>query len=1048
MFSIKASLQAYSLPLRLMKITFIQLIAFVSIASANPFDQDRKDKTVEEIVRGKVISDTGEPLAGLNITVKGTSLGTVTDANGNYSIRVPDLTGTLIFSYTGKVAQEIAINGKSEINISMTPEQKDLGEVLVIGYGTAKKTTLTGSVTTVKGSEIIRSPTMNVSNSLAGRLSGVTAITRSGEPGNDGSIIRIRGTNTLGNNSALIVVDGVPGRSLDRIDPNSIESVTVLKDASAAIYGAQAANGVILITTKRGKAGRPQLTVNANQGFSQPTRLPKLTDAAEYATALNEVDVYRGRQERYTALSIQKFSDGSDPWGHPNTDWFEATYKDWTKQSLVNVNMSGGSEFIRYFVSLGTKGQDAYYKNSATKYNQYDMRSNLDVHVNKNINIAFDITGRLQDSRYPTRNSGSILSMLMRGKPTMPAYWPNGLPGPDIEFGDNPVVISTSQTGYDNEKLYVLNSNFKLNVKIPWIKGLTLTGNAALDNGFRFRKRFQTPWYLYAWDGRTLDGNGVPLLQKGKKGTEDANLTQEAENNQNILLNGLVNYEPVISKGHKVKFLLGSEFRKGKGDRFNAFRRYFVSTTLDQLDFGGVSERNNGGNAYQNARLNYFSRANYSYKEKYLVEFVWRYDGSYIFPEASRFGFFPGVSLGWRASEENFWQKNLAVINNFKLRASYGQTGNDRIDEWQYLSTYIYGTQNQNQVFDITRESSILFESRIPNPNVTWEVANQGNIGFDAGLLNDKVTLTFDYFDYRRSKMLWRRNASVPTTTGLTLPQENIGKVTNRGFDFDIAYRNQIGNIKYQIAINAGYTKNKITFWDEAPGAPDYQQSTGRPMPSNSGSPGNDLYYQAIGIFKDTASLKAFPGWPGARAGDIIFKDVNGDNIINANDRVRSDKGNMPTLQGGIGLNIQYKMLDVAVLGQGSSGAVRYFSLSGGDFGNYFKEDFDGRWTAANANADKPRISNRTDEYWRANRNTYFLRKTDFIRLKNIEIGYTLPQTINQKIGTQSLRVFISGFNLLTYTPDLKDLDPEDSSEGGINYPLQKIVNFGLAINL
>ncbi len=1048
MFLAKASLQAFSLPLRLLTITFVQLIAFVSVTTASPFYQDRKDRTVEEIVRGKVSAETGEPLAGLNVTVKGTSLGTVTDANGNYSIRVPGLTGTLIFSYTGNVAREIAINGKSEINISMTPEQKDLGEVLVIGYGTAKKTTLTGSVTTVKGSEIIRSPTMNVSNSLAGRLSGVTAITRSGEPGNDGSTIRIRGTNTLGNNSALIVVDGIPGRSLDRIDPNSIESITVLKDASAAIYGAQAANGVILITTKRGKAGKPQFTVNVNQGFSQPTRLPKLTDAAEYATALNEVDVYRGRQERYTAQSIQKFSDGSDPWGHPNTDWFKATYKDWTKQSLVNVNMSGGSEFIRYFVSLGTKGQDAYYKNSATTYNQYDMRSNLDVNVNQYINIAFDVAGRLEDSRYPTRNSASILSMLMRGKPTMPAYWPNGLPGPDIEFGDNPVVISTSQTGYDNEKLYVLNSNFKLNIKIPWIKGLTLTGNAALDNGFRFRKRFQTPWYLYSWDGRTLDGNGVPLLQKGKKGTEDANLTQEAENNQNILLNGLVNYETVIEKDHKLKFLLGSEFRKGRGDRFNAYTRYFVSTTLDQLDFGGVSERNNGGNAYQNARLNYFSRANYSYKEKYLVEFVWRYDGSYIFPEASRFGFFPGVSLGWRASEENFWQRNFSVINNFKLRASYGQTGNDRIDEWQYLSTYIYGTQNQNQVFDITRESSILFESRIPNPNVTWEVANQGNIGFDAGLLNDKITLTFDYFDYRRSKMLWRRNASVPTTTGLTLPQENIGKVTNRGFDFDIAYRNQIGNFKYQISINGGYTKNQITFWDEAPSAPEYQQSTGHPLPSNPNSPGNDLYYQAIGIFKDTASLKAFPAWPGARTGDIIFKDVNGDNIINANDRVRSDKGIMPTLQGGIGLSIQYKTLDIAILGQGSSGAVRYFSLSGGDFGNYFKEDFDGRWTTANTNADKPRISNRTDEYWRANRNTYFLRKTDFIRLKNIEIGYTLPHTINRKIGTQSLRIFISGFNLLTYTPDLKDLDPEDSSEGGINYPLQKIVNFGLAINL
>ncbi|MDB5261423.1 MAG: TonB-dependent Transducer [Adhaeribacter sp.] len=1025
--------------LRSMK--YLVVLHFIFMAVAGAYAQGTT-------IRGRVTGEAGEGLPGVTILQKGTTNGATTDTDGNYSLGLPASSGTLVFSFIGFETQEIAFSAnQTTINIKLRTDAKALEEVVVVGYGTQKKETLSGSVTSVKGEDIIKSPVVNVSNSLTGRLPGVMAVSRSGEPGRDATTIRIRGSNTLGNNSALIVVDGIPGRSLDRIDPNSIETMTVLKDASAAIYGSQAANGVILITTKRGKSGKPQLVVNFNQGITQPTRIPKMTNSAQYATALNEVDIYRGRPARFTPEQIQKYADGSDPWGYPNTDWFDEVYKNWSSQVLANVTLSGGSEFMRYFISIGAKSQDAVYKNSATKYNQYDFRTNLDTDINKNISIGFDVVGRMEDSNFPGRGAtGTIIGGLLRGKPNMPAYWPNGMPGPDIERGENPAIIATNQTGYTSDQYYVLNSNLKLNIKIPWVKGLTLTGNAALDKGFRFGKIFQKPWYLYAWDGRSRDADGTPVLVKGIKGINDPNLTQTTAKDQNILLNGLINYEKTFGS-NEIKFLVGTETRTGRGDSFSAFRRYFVSTALDQLDAGGSNAMNNGGTAYQNARLNYFGRANYNFKEKYLAEFVWRVDGSYIFPEAGRFGFFPGLSVGWRLSEENFWKNNLPTISEFKLRASYGKTGNDRIDEWQYLSTY--GFQTLNYVFNVSEESRMLLERRIPNPNVTWEVANQANVGFDAGFFNDRLSVTADFFDYRRSQMLWTRNASVPSSTGLILPRENIGKVTNRGFDFDVAYRGEASDLKYQVSFNGGYAKNKITFWDESPGAPEYQRSTGRPMPTDPLNPGNDLYYQSLGIFRNQAAVDAYPHWPGARPGDVIFEDVNKDGKIDANDRVRNNKTDMPTFQSGLGLNLQFRQFDFSILLQGAAGAQRYLRLEpAGDFGNYLLSDFEGRWTPDNIDAQKPRAFNRVDEYYRSQRSTYLLHNTDYIRLKNVELGYNLPAGLNSRIGLQGLRAYVSGFNLATYSPGIKDFDPEDNSQGNSSYPVQRVVNFGLSVTL
>ncbi|NJK97650.1 MAG: TonB-dependent receptor [Bacteroidales bacterium] len=398
---------------------------------------------------------------------------------------------------------------------------------------------------------------------------------------------------------------------------------------------------------------------------------------------------------------------------------------------------------------------------------------------------------------------------------------------------------------------------------------------------------------------------------------------------------------------HNIKVMAGTERQSGTEDIFSAFRKNYISGAIDQL-FAGASDQymTNDGYAKQNARMNYFGRVNYDLRQKYMLEFVWRYDGSYMFATGKQFGFFPGISAGWRVSEENFWKNNLAFFDDFKIRGSWGQTGNDRISEYQYLSSYGF-TSNRSYVYNGI-ENKLLNETKIPNPNVTWEVANQANIGFDAFFFNNKLSFSGDYFYNRRTQILIKRNASVPSSTGLTLPPENIGKVDNKGFEAVIGYHNQIGDFKYDVSVNGSYSKNKIIYWDETPGRPEYQQSTGKPMPPDPNNPDGNMYYEAIGIFKDQAAIDAYPHWAGAQPGDIIFKDVNNDDVIDGLDRVRSEKNNMPRFTGGLSVNLQYKQFDLAMLFQGATGAQQYVSAESGEIGNYYKDFADNRWTPEN----------------------------------------------------------------------------------------------------
>lgn len=1005
----------------------------------------------QQSIRGKITGEGGTAIPGATVQVKGTATATQTDAGGQFTITAP-ANATLVVSSVGFEPQEIKVGNRTSLNVELRSASGELQQVVVVGYGTQRKATLTGSVTSVKGTDITKSPTMNVSNSLAGRLPGLVTVTPSGEPGYDGTVLRIRGINTLGNNDPLVVVDGVPGRSLERLDPNTIESVTILKDASAAIYGAQAANGVILVTTKRGKVGKPTITATFNQGYGRPTRLPKMADAATYATMLNEINEYAGRAPKFSTEEIQKYQSGADLWRYPNTDWFKEVLRPWSGQNQGNVSINGGSESMRYFVSLTGRTQEGFYYNSGTKYNQYDLRTNLDGNINKNISVSVDVSGRMEDRNFPTRSAGSIFRMVMRGKPNEIAYWPNGLPGPDIEYGDNPVVVSTKATGYDRDKRYVVNTNGRINFKIPQVPGLSLTGNAAIDKSFQFRKLWQTPWTLYSWDGTTVDQSGTPVVKPASKGFSSPALTEEMNDRQNILLNGLVNYEHRFGNVHNTKFLVGAERITGNGDYFRAYRRNYITALIDQLNFGAQDQfLTNSGTAYHQARLNYFGRVNYDFREKILAEFVWRYQASYIFAPEHRWGFFPGVSLGYKISNEDFFRNNVGFINDLKLRASWGRTGNDQISEWNYLSTYAVGgirAQSWNPPLPFITNGNVenpaLYEVQVPNPLATWESADQSNVGFDAQLLKGRLSITADYFVYKRSDILIKRNASVPGTVGFEPPAENIGKTSNRGFDFSINYNNRAGQLTYSVGLNGGYQKNRIDFWDEPAGGPSYQRTTGYPINSA-------LYYKAIGIFHDQAEIEKYPHWSNARPGDVIFEDLAGpdgkpDGKIDGWDRIRIYRSDIPRFTGGITGNLQYRGFDLSLLIQGAAGAVRYISTESGEIGNFLQSFAEDRWTTTNPSASGPRTFNRGNEYWVGQGNTFWLHKTDYIRLKNIELGYNLPASLISKASLQNFRVYINAYNFLTYSPDMKDFDPELGTGSGQGYPLQKVINFGASL--
>lgn len=999
----------------------------------------------QKSIKGAIVDAAGEPVIGVNVSVKGTTIGTISDVDGKYTLEVP-AKGTLVFSFIGYKTNEVPIGSQNVINQTLSEDTQNIDEVVVVGYGVQKKVTVTGAVATLKGEELKASPTTNITNGMVGRMPGVIGFQKSDEPGGGGTTLRIRGTNSLGSKDPLIVIDGVPGRSggLDRLNPNDIESISVLKDAAAAIYGSRAANGVVLVTTKRGKEGKPSITYNGNMGFSSPTRLPEMCNAFEYATLLNEINTNNGKGAVYDETALRQFQDGSDPWGHPDTDWFGETIKNASPLYRHDVSVNGGSEKVKFYLNMAANGEDGIYKNSANRYDQYSVRANIDAKINKYIDISFGTVGRMEVRKYPTRSADEIFTALVRTKPTMPGYWPTGEPGPDLEYGDNPVVSATEATGSDNAKDYYFQNTLKINLKVPGVEGLTVTGSGTYDKYFKNRKKFETPWTLYQWNNDLEN----PQLTPGKKGTATPQLTEYRTDQTFWMLNAVVNYEKTFGGKHYFGITAGVEAEERNEGNIEAFRKYFLSDSKDDIELGGVTDMSNKGNSWKEARLNYFGRVSYNYLERYLIEFVWRADGSYRFPKEERYGFFPGVSAAWRASEETWWKENVRFIDYFKLRGSISQTGNDALVDGdgnidrsvQYLNTYRFkGYYMFGNNYD-----PYLEPSRTPNGNITWEVGTTYNVGLDFKFLQNRLSWESDVFYHKRTNMLINRNASLPESSGITLPKENLGEMCNRGFESLVSWQDRAGTVDYNASLNMSYAKNKILFWDEVPGVPSYQQSTGHMSDTR-------LYYVYDGVFYDQAEVDATKAkWDGARPGDIKFKDVNNDGKINADDRVRSNKNSEPRFVAGVTLGARWNNFDIMALFQGAFGGQTYiWRERAGEAGNFYKSTYDNRWTVENPSREHPRIYNRETEYWsrdddKSNSSTYFLHNTDYLRLKNIELGYTFNFPKVKKAGITDLRVYVNATNLFTID-GVKVQDPEATNTGK-QYPQRRVMNFGASI--
>ena len=999
-------------------------------------------QTIKEI-KGVVKSSSGV-LSGVSVTVKDNpTLGVVTDATGNFSIKVPE-NSTLVFSSIGYKTAEVSILGKSFIDLNLATGNMGLDEVVVVGYGTQKKSTLTGAVTVVKGDEISKSPSVDVSNALAGRAPGVIATNNSGEPGNDGSNIYIRGISTYsGATSPLIVIDGVANRpgGFDHIDPNDIETVSVLKDASAAIYGAQAANGVILITTKRGKSGKPTFTFNYNQGFNTWAKTEKYLNSTDYSQMVNDITVFGGGSPIYSSDDITKFANGSDPVGHPNTNWLNLATKKIALQNRASITLSGGTDNVKYYASLGMVNQDGQFKNGVWKYKQYNFTANIDAQVNRLLKLSFGSQLRWQDKEGSPLGISNTFSSLVGGLPTTLAKNPNGsyATGGLSNGGElNPLVNSTDVAGLATlTKFYSLNTA-RARLDLPFVKGLYLDGFLSVDFGQTDSNNWSKSYQVYAFD--QVANTYTPFTENGSLGL--GSLDVLSGNSTTITANIKLNYERQFGKSI-VRAFASYEQSTFDYKYVGAHKEQFISQAIPQLDYGSSTNQTNYGNEIKSARQNIFGRVNYSFDNTYLLEAQLRYDGSDVFSQSKRWGLFPSFSAGWKISSYDWFRNSLPFVSNLKIRGSWGKLGNDNIPPFQFAQFY-YINPNGRLFYNTSSGAITNYPTFSPgvvaNPNATWESQTATNLAVDAGMFENKLEFTFEVFHQRRNNILAPPNASVPLYTGISLPYENIGIVDNKGLEAQVSYKGSVGKVNYFVSGNITYAKNKIIYQDEKLSSkPAYQALTGQPV-------GASLLYHAIGVFQTADELIKYAtyglGSPPI-PGDLKFEDVNKDGVIDQKDQIVETLSSIPQILYGSTIEVSYKDFSLDILFQGQARAARYFRAVSGKNQNFTQEDFDGRSTPGHI-TNKPRAA----EVYGSPQgiaNTYYLSNTSFLRLKNLEFAYNIHSSVLSRAGIGAMRVYINTFNVFTITK-YKGLDPESVDGQGLAYPINRTFNFGASI--
>lgn len=1008
----------------------------VMIIKADEKQQQRKGIAINGTIRDA----ERMPLPGVNIVVKGTDIGTTSDMDGNYFITVPDKKSILTFSYLGFEYQEIPVGNMLNINVEMKEDIKDLEEVVVVGFGKQKKVSVVGSITTIEPKQLQIGTTRSMSNNLIGQLSGVIGAQRSGEPGYDNSSFFIRGISSFnGSNNPLILVDGIE-RDLNNLDPAEIESFSILKDASAsAVYGVRGANGVILINTKRGKVGKPSVNVRFEQGITLLGQLPKFADSYQYLSLVNEIAKDEGKPAPWSEDVLEKYRTGEDPDLYPNVDWVKATTKDMGQNTRANVEVSGGSEILRYslvgsfYHEEGIIERDKSQEwNSSSKLNRYNVRSNVDVNITPTTLFRVNIGGYLQDRRRAPGSVDDLFSFMFETPPYVhPTRYSSG-EIPRVKNRQNPWALAT-QTGYENYSASKIESLFSIEQDLKfWLPGLKVKGIFSFDRySANSIYRTKSPDYYNPATGRKPDGTlDLTIADYGQvflgysRGSEYGS--------KSTYLEWAVNYDQKFGKHAIGAMFMYNQRSLDEGEKL-PFR------------FQGIA-----------------GRASYTYDGRYIAEFNFGYNGSENFAKGHRFGFFPSVAAGWILSEEAFMEPVKNTLSTIKFRASYGLVGNDCLGasrkdiRFPYLTT-INDTNGYRWGVDNDYYRAGRWEGQVGSKTLTWEKVKKLNVGLDLGFWN-AIDLTVDYFYDQRYDIFMQRN-TIPSSSGFVqTPYANYGKTNNKGVDMSLSINKQID--KDWIIMLRGtftYAQSKITERDEPAGIIGTNRArTGHPINQIFGLIDEGLYTNddftdiENGILKEGIPKPTFSDK--VRPGDIRYKDVNQDGIVSTLDETAIGGTWDPQIVYGFGMTLKYRQLDFGCFFQGNGktyriiGGNNFIPGCGAGMGNIYA-NYEDHWTVDNPSQDVfwPRLSSSNN----ANNNrssTWWLHNMSMLRLKNIELGYSFSKEKLLPNFIQSARIFVAGSNLLQFSK-FDMWDPEVDTSNGLRYPIMKSVSVGLDIN-
>ncbi|MES1198134.1 MAG: TonB-dependent receptor [Chitinophagaceae bacterium] len=1002
-------------------------------------------------VTGKVArKSTGELLAGATISIKGTNTTTATNDAGTFSITIPQGGATLVASYAGMAVQEKLVQSAGVVDFLMEENAATtLSDVVVVGFGQQKRANVTGAISTVGTKELVQAPVADLSNALLGRVPGIITKQGSGEPGRDNAQIYIRGVSTFaGSTDPLYVVDGIVRsfRDFSQLDANEVESISILKDASsAAIFGVRGANGVVLVTTKRGKSGKITANYSFNYGFQQVTKFNNNLGSFEYATLLNEALLNDGLPLAYTNDQIDNFKSGADPVLYPNTNWQKLVMGGTAPQMQHNLSFSGGSDKTKYFVSLGYLDQDGLY--SSLNYKRYNVRMNLDLQVTKTTKVSIDMSGRLEKRVAPTTGISSIFEHTLRNPPTIPAIYPGV--GYALSGYVNTLRAIDPAAGYDNTENNTILTNFQLEQQIPWIRGLSVKGVFAFDKRLNYRKVWNDNVYGYTKNLTT--GNFDRSAYTNPSLNESYNQEYQTE------LQGHINYTNRFGK-HGVSALVLFLQQERPVNSFSASRTGYEFSAFDILSQGPATNASGSitetisGSKDRFALKSAAARVNYDYDNKYLFQASLRRDESENFAPSVRKGYFPAFSAGWIISNEKFFGLLSDKIDYLKLKGSWGKLGNDAIsgvNRFYYLAQY--NSVANTYAFGGTSVPGL--NPTASNPLVHWETSTKTDIGLEARFLKGMFGLEVDVFKEDRYDILATRSAQIPSAYGGPLPAENLGKVLNKGLELTLTHFNAINsNLSYNLRGNLTLAKNEIIYAAQAANVPEAFKVTGHPIGSYYG-------YKAIGIIKDQATLTAYgktTAFP-ISLGDIMYEDINKDNKIDDGDRQFLTSGTTPQLVFGIAGGVNFKGFELNFLFQGATRVHQQITQSAGFAfynGGRVTSDWLDRWTPDNPDAKYPRLSTNasasTNNYQipggPANGlggNSFWIEDASYLRLKNLELAYTVKSSLLNKIGASAIRIFATGQNLVTFSK-LHNVDPEIREATGWYYPVQTVFNFGI----